>query len=223
MPGARWIRASGGAPGWAADEIPREGAELACGQPSRRAGGHIRRQATHPQKGESHVQHHSEALARDHGSNGGSSRGSRTGKRLAYLHADRQLWRGGGTRPPRRRGSSCRTAGSATLAGAVEPSGGARSGSARCDSARRWRHCRLPCTRRCRRRPARAPVVGMCRPGNGSYACLSGDRPGEGLPASLVDFRLEHPPHPAPTAESLKVGEALHDLPIAALFHARWR
>jgi hypothetical protein len=62
----------------------------------------------------------------------------------------------------------------------------------RCDSARRWRHCRVPCARRCWRRPARVPVVGMCRPGSGSYACLSGDRPGEGLPA-LPDFRLEHP------------------------------
>jgi hypothetical protein len=37
------------------------------------------------------------------------------------------------------------------------------------------------------------------------------------LPAS----RLEHRCHLAPTAESLKAAEALHDLPIAALFQAR--
>src|SRR5436190_2621639 len=50
---------------------------------------------------------------------------------------------------------------------------------------------------------------------------LSGDRSGEGLPAPPAS-RLEHPPHPAPTAESLKAAEAPHDLPIAALFHVRW-
>jgi hypothetical protein len=50
---------------------------------------------------------------------------------------------------------------------------------------------------------------------------LSGDRSGEGLPA-LPDVRLGHRPHPAPTAESLKAAEALHDLPIASLFHARF-
>ena len=65
-------------------------------------------------------------------------------------------------------------------------------------------------------KPARVPVAGMCRPGSGSYACLSGDRPGEGLPAAPAS-RLEHPPHPALTAEALEAAEAVHDLPIAAL------
>jgi hypothetical protein len=51
-------------------------------------------------------------------------------------------------------------------------------------------------------------------------AWLSGDCPGQGLSA-LAASRLEHRAHLAPTAESLKAAEALHDLPIAALFQAR--
>ena len=51
-------------------------------------------------------------------------------------------------------------------------------------------------------------------------AWLSGDCPGQGLSA-FPAFRLEHRAHLAPTAESLKAAEALHDLPIAALFQVR--
>jgi hypothetical protein len=55
----------------------------------------------------------------------------------------------------------------------------------------------------------------------GSDGRLPLDRSGEGLPA-LPGFRLEHRPHPASTAESLKAAAAFHDLPIAALFQARF-
>jgi len=52
-------------------------------------------------------------------------------------------------------------------------------------------------------------------------AWLSGDRPGQGL-STLPASRLEHRLHLAPTTESLKTTEALHDLPIAALCQARF-